>query len=559
MQPPELLRIDDRLATLGRGLGAMRLRIGEGLLRLETLDGIRALGFPSLEAYACEALGRTGRWGSDVRALARRLSALPRLRSALVTGALSSSMVELVSRVATPDDDGAWVERAGQMTVRAMRAYLKTDSIEIADDEMPERVAITTTVDRIDAWAFERARLMVEAVGARRGDEAIEAMLAEGLTEILARDPDVDLPAGLVGTLERESRAFRAELAALHETAEAAADALTAREPVEYAPETEIGWPGDVAGIDACLRQAARELARRDLELADLGRRVAEHERWRELGYRSFDHYCRERIGLSPSSMATRVAFARRLGGLGAIGDAVAGGHIGWEAAAAIARVAGPATVGNWIARAQARTVKHLREEIDAVEMAARADGVAVRELGPPDAETLAEARALERSTIAMIIGEAPDETTDEGQMSGIEPAAGVPTTTLRFSVGEETGRFWRALERLHAQQRNDPAESFVAFLVRSVMRAWLGARPAAVAYADVYVRDRWRCASPVCRSRSVTPHHVRFRSHGGGDEPTNVISLCETCHLELVHGGRLTVSGLAPASLHWRAAGWSA
>ena len=231
MQPPELIRIDDRLATLGRGLGAMRLRIGEGLLRLETRDGIRALGFPSLEAYACEVLGRTGRWGSDVRALARRLSALPRLRSALVTGALSSSMVELVSRVATPDDDGAWVERAGHMTVRGMRAYLKTDRIEIADDEMPERVAITTTVDRIDAWAVERARLMVEAVGARRGDEAIEAMLAEGLTEILARDPDVDLPAGLVGTLERESRAFRAELAAIHETAEARAGTSAGKRP----------------------------------------------------------------------------------------------------------------------------------------------------------------------------------------------------------------------------------------------------------------------------------------------------------------------------------------
>jgi len=36
------------------------------------------------------------------------------------------------------------------------------------------------TVDRVDAWAFEQARIMVEAVGARRG-ETIEAMLAEGL------------------------------------------------------------------------------------------------------------------------------------------------------------------------------------------------------------------------------------------------------------------------------------------------------------------------------------------------------------------------------------------
>src|SRR5262245_33439236 len=97
--------IDERLATLGRGLGAMRLRIGEGLLRLEAVDGVRSLGFPSLEAYAREALGRSGRWGADVRALARRLSTLPRLRSALSDGALSCSMVELVARVATVEND----------------------------------------------------------------------------------------------------------------------------------------------------------------------------------------------------------------------------------------------------------------------------------------------------------------------------------------------------------------------------------------------------------------------------------------------------------------------
>src|SRR5262245_50572202 len=176
----------------------------------------------------------------DVRALARRLSRLPRLRSALVEGALSSSMVELVSRVATPEDDAHWVERAGEMTVRGMRQYLKLAKIEIDGDETPERVAITTTVDRIDAWAFERTRLMVEAVGARRGDEAIEAMLAEGLTEMLAGDADLDLPSGITGSLERETRAFRMELAAIHEGAEAAADTPRPCDPVPYPPEDEI-------------------------------------------------------------------------------------------------------------------------------------------------------------------------------------------------------------------------------------------------------------------------------------------------------------------------------
>ena len=42
----EVLRVDGRLASLGRGLGAMRLRIGEGLVALG--EGYRELGFPTV-------------------------------------------------------------------------------------------------------------------------------------------------------------------------------------------------------------------------------------------------------------------------------------------------------------------------------------------------------------------------------------------------------------------------------------------------------------------------------------------------------------------------------
>ena len=98
----------------------------------------------------------------------------------------------------------------------------------------------------------------------------------------------------------------------------------------------------------------------------------------------------------------------------------------------------------------------------------------------------------------------------------------------------------------------------FVPFLVRAVFDTWRDTTDGHVAFADVYLRDRWRCASPVCRSRNVTPHHIRFRSHGGGEERTNLISLCERCHLELMHGRKVHVSGHAPHGLTWQAKGWA-
>ena len=143
----ERTRIDARLAALGRGLGALRLRLGEGLLRLDAVGGAQALGFPTFESYCAEALERSGRWGADARSLARRLAGLPRLRAALVEGRLGWAMVELLARVATEKDEADWIEAAAHSTVRAMRLRVKAPPEEV--DERAAWVTISRTVDRI--------------------------------------------------------------------------------------------------------------------------------------------------------------------------------------------------------------------------------------------------------------------------------------------------------------------------------------------------------------------------------------------------------------------------
>jgi 5-methylcytosine-specific restriction endonuclease McrA len=67
-----------------------------------------------------------------------------------------------------------------------------------------------------------------------------------------------------------------------------------------------------------------------------------------------------------------------------------------------------------------------------------------------------------------------------------------------------------------------------------------------------VYRRDAFRCTSPVCTRRDVTPHHLRFRSLGGGEERENLTSLCVWCHLHGIHEGRIAAE--PPASrIRWR------
>ena len=115
----------------------------------------------------------------------------------------------------------------------------------------------------------------------------------------------------------------------------------------------------------------------------------------------------------------------------------------------------------------------------------------------------------------------------------------------LRLRMSRRCADWWRELES-RARRGLPRGMSWLRFLCVSVWQAWghlLGARGA---YGHIYVRDRFRCTSPVCNRRDVTPHHIRFRSAGGSDEDHNITGICTWCHLHGVHGGRIRAVGTA-------------
>ena len=93
------------------------------------------------------------------------------------------------------------------------------------------------------------------------------------------------------------------------------------------------------------------------------------------------------------------------------------------------------------------------------------------------------------------------------------------------------------------------PKASFVAFMCFCFWKSWLPCFEHAEdeRWSEVYARDRYRCANPVCDRTDITPHHLRFRGHGGGDDLENMATLCSWCHLQGIHEGRLTAN--PPAS----------
>jgi hypothetical protein len=137
---------------------------------------------------------------------------------------------------------------------------------------------------------------------------------------------------------------------------------------------------------------------------------------------------------------------------------------------------------------------------------------------------------------------------TTPGQLSKATRSAGRVQVRWRVSLGLRT--WWRSLEAC-AQRFLRRGMSWVKFLCLIFGKAWGHMVGLNVAWGQVYLRDRCRCSSPVCSRRDVTPHHLRFRSAGGSDQDENMVSLCTSCHLQGVHGGRIRATGSA-ARIRW-------
>ena len=605
--PPEIALIDAELYRLARGAGRLRLRIGQALHRLG--DGFHELGFSTLGAYSLERCCRGGRWAAESRTLARRLESLPHLTEALEAGAIGWSLAELLARHATPLTEAALLQVARGKSVQAMRIALSPQepSPPPDDDELARTLSLTLPVE--EAWALEATRMMVEHMdGKSTGGHFLESLLAESTISLLEltapaqaeegaqteedaqvgehAQADEGAQADVSAQMEAEHTEWRAQMQRLqHLQAEAelrSRPSVTTEPHPGQAPDAR-DLPIGLEPLDAHIRHCSAELASRDLFFGRMAQRFLALRGWQSLGFATEAHYARERLGMSRASLRSKVSLARRSEGLDHVTDALQQGQIGFEAAQLIARIATPTTERAWLDRATRRTFKHLREEVQAVEMLTRFAGKTDR--SPPSEEHIEQMQALERAILsgellrrvtrnrlreptdhdehnqrtetdeadapasqhasdqstAVQISVSPDDEPPAVQISG-SPRGKV---TLRLRVPGDLLLHYRQLERLHRQKL--PNTSFIQFLCATFWQTWVPTLGVSDKWETIYRRDRYRCTSPVCHQRNVTLHHVKYRASGGTDDPNNLTCPCAFCHLEGEHGGRLKI--LPPGS----------
>ncbi|HKO94249.1 MAG TPA: hypothetical protein VJU61_24010 [Polyangiaceae bacterium] len=470
---------------------------------------------------------------------------------------------------------------------------------------------LTCTVDREEVWLFEATRRLLEQLGEHGSNAQVEALLAEAQVTLLAALPRGAIDAEQFGQEDRAQQLWNQELQRWQDEAEARCEAGMGHHRREEAVEEPLHEPlhsvasqavlegGSLEGLtalelDRVVRELSAALAQQELALS---RRLLEFHRadgWRQLGYATEGQYARERLGLSRSSLVARRALALHLESLPLVAQALGAGQLGVEAALQLVRVATRQSERAWVERAQQRTIKHLREEVSAALVAVRLSGDAHC---PPPAEPELDAfweleRAVVSGQVCRARGQRPPprssargleepssaarrawlvmlaslerwlETGLEGKLERIQMSAGPPSSSscghtsklgrvaLRLRVSRETHAWWRGLEA-QARRWLPRGMSWLKFLCLSLWRGWRHVLGSDAAYHRVYVRDRYRCRSPVCSRQDVTPHHLVFRSAGGSDESSNVATVCSWCHLFGIHGGRIRAQGTAEL-IHW-------
>jgi len=490
--------IDALLVRVARGRGALDIALGEALDALAQGDRVLRLGYSCIGDYAREVLGIAPSTAQKMTRLARKLRDRPLLRAAVRAGEVTVREAEAVLPAAHGEAEAAWVERARRETVRALKKAAKDPSAEESEEDerwMRLRAQVPPefrpAVDEAMGLAGKAVRVTTPRWQRVQGicEEFLGAH--EVPEEQGAADPLLCAPAVQFDEPEREWLE--------KETARWAF--LGEPEPVA-APEPLCDAKANVGALDAELRRLARMRERWGDVLGHLAMLFRKMAGWRRLGFASFDHYCEERLGMCGRAVEQRAALEMRLYELPSLRKALRERRLSYEKARLIARYADEQSVEALIERAQGLTCIALQRELQ--------DG-------------------------------------EERQMC----ARGEFDVWLPRRVAALFLVACRAA-RKDAGRPMSPGECFGQMCAHFV-EVW---RPVLAGqttpHQRVLARDKGFCQVPGCSHAADHAHHIEFRSAGGSDDPSNLVSLCAAHHLIGVHMGYIRVTGKAPDELHW-------
>ncbi len=490
--------VDGAIVGIARGQGALDLGLGETLDLLFTADRLLRAGYATERDYARERLGLPPRTMYDALELGRACKGRLFLRKAVASGLVSPCAARAIAPVVAENEPG-WTALAMTSTVRELRAAVRAAGREPPEEFDGESLRLRMTPAQQDR--LDKALALADKTlggGASRW-QCYEAISQEWFSEHGGWTPEEEGVRGREPVSEPPAEAPPLpEYVAEHLAAITEAKALHRDE----APETT-----DPRELDA--RALRFVTARRgyDLAFGPLAVRVVDERVWAAVGCKSLEDYCVERLGVAPSVFRQRVWLERRMFALPPLREALRSGRLTYSKALLVAQGAVPETIADLIAKAADTTWQQTEREATAREdQRNRAKGV--RRLWAP--------KDVMRTVVAAIL----------------------------------SAQAWSK-----AEGRPIDAGEALAIIADHFVEEWsrLRGKSRAKVRQEVLGRNRGRCQVPGCSLPGRHVHHIRYRSHGGTDDPWNETLLCIPHHLRGIHRGYLTVEGRAGERLVWR------
>jgi hypothetical protein len=532
---------EERLARLAAAVGPLRRVLAAIAARLVATRAYERLCYARLGDYARERPGVSARQLQELARVHHALVGLPALERALAANALPWSKVRLVARVATREDEDAWIARARAVPTRRFEQEVRKSARRGApgdlDDALPERrVAVRCTPAVGEKWGVV-CEVAERVAGQRlRAGEVLELVAAEAFSTL-----SID-PAFAEWSDDPPERGRRGAGASRQEET-----ASAARAPSRSLPHAVMSLVtglenADAFELDRRLRRAVRLEQTLDAAIAPLLRVVscAEYE-WSG-DYRTLPAYAHDELGMSGRKARALLRLERAGDVCPELREAHRRGRLSWVKAQCLLpllllEIDGewrPAWV-DWAARV---TVRRLSEDVERALLLRAGHHLAWQRCKFHPERSQDPIPPTERQLCA------PD----------IDPEA---TQQLTWRVPRDVARLFTAVRktlraRLEAERGHllTDGQVFDALLDGAVL-AWTQREPGTRPPDRVIERDGYRCAVPGCTSRrNLHDHHVTFRSAGGSDAPRNRITLCAFHHQRCLHAGLLGVRGRAPDGL---------
>src|SRR6478735_6698722 len=121
---PNHQEIDRQLRRLAKQRAGLDAEEARWLRRAEQSDSWRALGYVHALEYLEEVFGYAPRTAQEKLRVAKELGELPALEAELDAGNMPYSIVRELTRVATPETEGGWIEKARGRNYRQVEQML---------------------------------------------------------------------------------------------------------------------------------------------------------------------------------------------------------------------------------------------------------------------------------------------------------------------------------------------------------------------------------------------------------------------------------------------------